>query len=99
MNPASLFSYESICNNCGGDGKVDDGPCAVCDGTGVVIRDRRRADRPTGVISEEFWMLRNSIAVQYAEKLEALAEVSRLRAIIAAQKEVLEEADHSYGGG
>lgn len=99
MSPDALFSYEMICNNCGGEKKVDGEWCAACDGKGVKLLDRRGPDRPTGDAAESFWMLRNSIVTQYAEKLEALAEVSRLRAIIAAQKEVLEEADHSYGGG
>lgn len=94
MNAQALYSYEMACKNCAGEGKIEENNevCAVCDGTGVVIRDRRRADRPGGDAAEEFWMLRNSIATQYAEKLEALAEVSRLRMIVAEQRELLEQA-------
>ncbi len=53
--------------------------CPVCDGTGVVVRERRdRFTRAGGEIAAEFTELRNALAIEHAICVEQTETIRRL---------------------
>jgi DnaJ-class molecular chaperone len=64
-----LSAHESLCPICQGQDYIKNG-CEMCDGTGVVINERRGAERHDDSIAAEFTRLRNLVAEQHAKIVE-----------------------------